>query len=74
MSRLANANKQAKVIKALKRAGFQIRAGGKHQIVVDENGNFRSTIPRAKELNIHTLRAILRQVGLSEEEFLGFYR
>ena len=74
MSRLANANKQAKVIKALKRAGFQIRAGGKHQIVLDSEGNFRSTIPRAKELNIHTLRAILKQVGLGEQEFLGFYR
>ena len=74
MSRLANANKQAKVIKALKRAGFQIRAGAKHQIVVDAEGNFRSTIPRAKELNVHTLRAILKQVGLSEEGYLVFYR
>ncbi len=74
MSRLANANKQAKVIKALKRAGFQIRSGGKHQIVVDAEGNFRSTIPRAKELNVHTLRAILKQVGLSEKEYLSLYR
>ena len=74
MSRLANANKQVKVIKALKRAGFQIRAGGKQQIVVDAEGNFRSTIPRAKELNVHTLRAILKQVGLSEKEYVTLYR
>ncbi len=74
MSRLANANKQARVIKALKRAGFLIRPGGKHQIVVDAEGNFRSTIPRAKELNVHTLRAILKQLELSEKEYLSLYR
>ncbi len=74
MSRLANANKRPKVIKALKRAGFQVRSGGKHQIVVDTNGNFRSTIPGVKELNIYTMRAILKQIGLSEKDYLWFYR
>ena len=74
MSRLANANKRPKVIKALKRAGFQVRSGGKLQIVVDANGNFRSTIPGVKELNIYTLRAILKQIGLSEKDYLRFYR
>ena len=40
MSRLANANKRSRVIKALRRAGYAVVPGGKHSIVTDAAGNF----------------------------------
>ncbi len=73
MSGLANANKRPKVIRALRRAGFQIHPGGKHAIVTDADGNLISTIPNARELNPSTLRAILKQCGLSVERYLELY-
>jgi predicted RNA binding protein YcfA (HicA-like mRNA interferase family) len=73
MSRLANANKRPKVIAALRRAGFHIVHGGKHAIVTDANGEFVSTLPNARELNPTTLRAILKQCGLSVAAFLELY-
>lgn len=74
MSRLANCNKRPKVIKALERAGFVIQPGGKHAGVFDAQGNFLSVLPNARQLNPHTLKAILKQVGLSEDEFIKLYR
>lgn len=74
MSRLANANNRTKLIKALKRAGYQIHEGGKHSIVTDADGAFLSTVPRTREMNVNTLRAMLKQVGLSEQEYLRLYR
>ena len=73
MSRLASANKRAKVIRALGRAGFTIVAVGKHALVTGADGKFLSTIPNSRELNPNTLQAILRQCGLSVEEFLDLY-
>ncbi len=74
MSRLANCTNRPKVIKALQRAGFQVHAGGKHAIITDAEGNFLSVIPNARQLNPYTLKAILKQVRLSEDEFVKQYR
>ena len=73
MSRLANANRRSKVIAALPRAGFHVVPAGKHAIVTDANGDFVSTLPNARELNPTTLRAVLKQCGLSVTEFLDLY-
>ena len=73
MGRLASANDRAKVIKALRRAGLLERQGAKHLVMYRPDGRL-VTIPGAKRLNVNTLRAILMQAGLTEEQFLRFYR
>ena len=72
MSGLANANAHAKVIRALQRAGFEKRQGGKHTIMAHPDGRY-TTIPRHPRINPLTLKAILKQCRLSEEEYLSLY-
>jgi len=69
---LANANKQSQVIKALERAGFVRHSGGKHTIMSHADGRY-TTIPNHRQLKIGTLRAILKQSGLSEAIYLELY-
>jgi predicted RNA binding protein YcfA (HicA-like mRNA interferase family) len=69
---LANANKQTQVIRALERAGFERRSGGKHTIMAHPDGRY-TAIPNHQELKINTLRAILKQCGLSATEYLELY-
>jgi predicted RNA binding protein YcfA (HicA-like mRNA interferase family) len=73
MSRLANCNKSTKVIRALRRAGLQVHPGSRHTIVADAQGTFLSTVPNHRSLNVNTLRAIIKQCGLTEEEFIRLY-
>lgn len=73
MGRLANANDRTKVIKALRKAGFTDQQGSKHLMMVHADGRF-TTIPNARRLNVNTLRAILKQTGLTEHAFLQHYR
>ena len=72
MPSLANANKQTQVIRALERAGFVRRSGGKHTIMAHPDGRY-TVIPNHRQLKVGTLRAILKQCGLSEEEYLELY-
>jgi predicted RNA binding protein YcfA (HicA-like mRNA interferase family) len=72
MSSLANANVRAKVIRALRRAGFQQRQGGSHTIMVHPDGRY-TTIPRHRRINPLTLKTILKQCRLSEQEYLSLY-
>ena len=72
MSSLANANAQAKVIRALRRAGFHDKQGGRHTIMVHADGRY-TTIPRHPRINPLTLKAILKQCQLSEDEYLRLY-
>ena len=72
MSSLANANAQAKVIRVLRRAGFQDKEGAKHTIMVHADGRY-TTVPRHPRINPHTLRAILKQCRISEDEYLRIY-
>ena len=56
-----------KAIRALEKAGFRIFRQSKH--VIMSNGARVLTIPRANPINAFTMGAIVRDAGLSIEEF-----
>ena len=60
------------VVKALKKIGYEIdHQTGSHIILRHKNPPHRRlTIPNHKEIARGTLRAIIRQAGLTREEFL----
>jgi predicted RNA binding protein YcfA (HicA-like mRNA interferase family) len=55
-------------VRALEKAGFQIRRQGKHIVMSD--GTRIVTIPRHNPVNAFTMATIVRGAGLSIEEFL----
>ena len=59
------------MIKALKRAGFiPVRQKGSHVVLVKKNGKKIGTVvPLHKELDIGTVKGILRKANVSLEEF-----
>lgn len=60
-------------IRSLERLGFvQIRQRGSHVILKKQNstGNIGCVVPLHRELAIGTLRSILRQAGVTSEEFI----
>ena len=60
-----------KVIKALKKAGFEIeRQSGSHIHLWDEEKRILVTVPNHKELARGTLNAIIKQSKLTREEFI----
>lgn len=59
-------------IKALEKIGFVIsKQKGSHITLVRADPKAQTTIPNHKELDRGTLRAIIRQAGLSVEEFVA---
>ena len=61
----------AQVVKALGKAGFgQVSQRGSHVKLPHEEGRV-VIVPLHDELALGTLRSILRQAGLSPEEFAG---
>jgi predicted RNA binding protein YcfA (HicA-like mRNA interferase family) len=66
--------KSKEVIKVLEKLGFVfVRQKGSHRIYV--KGSIGITIPyHTKDLKKGTLKAIIKQVGLSVEEFLKLLR
>jgi len=63
-----------KVLKALERAGFQITGQKGSHIKLKKKSSekvFIVMVPNHAEIAIGTLKSILRQAGLSPEEFLG---
>jgi predicted RNA binding protein YcfA (HicA-like mRNA interferase family) len=61
------------IVKALERLGFiQIRQRGSHVSLkkVSEKGVIGCVVPLHKEVAYGTLKGILRQAHLSEEEFM----
>ena len=56
-----------RAIAALEKAGFRIVRQGKHVVMTD--GTRILTIPRANPINAFTMGGIVRDAGLSEEEF-----
>ena len=57
-----------RAVRALQKAGFRIvREGRKH--IVMSNGNRFLTIPRNDSVNSYTMGGIIRDAGLSIEEF-----
>ena len=60
-------------VKALNRAGFYLkRQEGSHMILRRDNPFGQVVVPDHKELDRGTLRAIIRQSGLSVNEFVQF--
>ena len=60
----------AEVVKMLERLGFvQVRQRGSH--VVMRRGGAGTVVPLHKELKTGTLAGIIRQAGLTQDEFLG---
>ena len=60
----------AECVKALEQVGFIVdRQRGSHIILVREEPRTTVSIPNHKQLDRGTLRAIVRQVGLTVEEF-----
>ena len=59
----------AQAVKALERLGFVImRQSGSH--IVLRKGSIGCVVPNHKEIKIGTLAGVLRQAGVSTEEFL----
>lgn len=54
-------------VRALQRAGFQIVRRGKHIVMSD--GSRILTIPRHNPVNAYTMGGIVRDAGLTVEEF-----
>ena len=60
----------AEVIKAMERLGFvQIRQRGSH--VVLRRGSDGTVVPLHREVKTGTLAGILRQAGVTQDEFFG---
>ncbi|MFH1564125.1 MAG: type II toxin-antitoxin system HicA family toxin [Nitrospirota bacterium] len=56
-----------RVVNALLKVGFRIINQGKHIGMSD--GFHRITIPRHKRINPYTLKAIIKDAGLTDEKF-----
>lgn len=56
------------VVRALEKAGFKIARQGKHIIMT--KGAYIITIPRHNPVNAITMGNIIKDVGMSNEEFL----
>jgi len=58
-------------VKAFQRAGWQkIGQVGSHLVMVKAGLWVNLSIPQHKELSVGTLRALIRNAGLSVEEFI----
>jgi predicted RNA binding protein YcfA (HicA-like mRNA interferase family) len=63
----------AECVKALEKAGFVVRRQrGSHITLVRADPPSQTTVPNHRELDRGTLRAIIRQTGLTVEEFVSF--
>ena len=58
-----------RVVNALSKVGFKVIKEGKHIGMSD--GVHRVTIPRHRRINPYTLKEIIKDAGLSDEEFKG---
>ena len=56
-----------RVVRALRRAGFRVLRQGRH--VVMTNGRVVVTVPRHDPVNRWTLAGILKDAGITVEEF-----
>ena len=56
-----------RVVKALAKVGFRIIRQGKHIGLSD--GTHHIILPRHRRLNPYTLKAIIKDTGLTNEEF-----
>jgi len=54
-------------VRALQKAGFRVARQGKHIVMTDDVRII--TIPRHNPVNVFTMGGIVRDAGLSEDEF-----
>jgi predicted RNA binding protein YcfA (HicA-like mRNA interferase family) len=65
----------ARTVAALQKAGFRlIRQHGSHMIMRRDAPFAQTTVPNHHELDRGTLRAIIRQTGMSVDEFNALLR
>ena len=57
-----------RAVKALEKAGFRILRQGKKHIVISDGTRFL-TIPRNNPVNAYTMGGIVRDAGLTVEQF-----
>ena len=62
-----------RVLAALRRVGWEVHAGGKHYKLLHSTLPGALTVPRAHRLKKGTLRAIIRQAGLTLDRFWDIY-
>lgn len=63
----------AEAIQALERLGFRvIRQRGSH--ILMRRGSFGCVVPNHRELKVGTLTGVLKQAGVSAEEFMKALR
>jgi len=71
MPRLTNISGKA-AAKAFAKAGWQeIGQVGSHLVMVQPGVRCNLSIPQHKELSVGTLRALIRNAGMTVEEFLN---
>ncbi len=58
-----------RVVRALERAGFQLRRQGKHISMYHPERNVVAVIPRQNPVKRTTLARILKEIDISVEEF-----
>ena len=64
--------KPERVVRAIKRAGFEIREGAKYTAVIKDD-QIITMIPRGgKVLKKGTLSGIIKDLGMTLDEFLSF--
>ena len=63
----------SRVLAALRRAGWEVSHGGKHYKLLHPTRPGAMTVPRGRELKKGTVRAIIRQAGLTMDEFWDLY-
>ncbi len=62
------------LVRVLSRAGFiWDHTEGSHMILLHPNGH-RLSVPRHRELGRGILRALIRDAGLTRDEFIRFYQ
>ena len=66
MPKIAGVNHQA-AVRALQKAGFRVLRQGKHIVMTD--GTRILTIPRNNPVNAFTMGGIVRDAGLTPDEF-----
>ena len=60
------------VIRALERAGWaQVRTRGSHVMLQKEGRDYTLSVPRHQEVGPGLLRGLIRDAGLSVEEFVA---
>ena len=57
-------------VRAREKAGFRVVRQGKHVVMTD--GSRILTIPRHNPVNAYTMGGIVRDAGLSEQQFRAF--